>query len=95
VYETDGTITVTGELAGVDPEELDVLVFQDAVAVRGERRLPPQGDGGRYHAPHIRQGPFRFELALPSAIDADRVQAHYERGLLQLVLPTRAKADGR
>ena len=94
VYETDRTISVTVELAGVDPEALEVLLFEDAVAVEGERRLPPEDDGGVYHAAQIRQGPFRLELALPAAIDPDRVEARYERGLLRLVLPKREGGEG-
>ena len=90
VYENATSITVTVELAGVDPEELDILLYEDAVVVEGTRRLP----GERpcvFHEVEIRQGPFRVEVALPASIDPDRVDAHYERGLLQLTLP---KADG-
>ena len=90
VYENATSITVTVELGGVDPEELDILLYEDAVVVEGTRRLP----GERpcvFHEVEIRQGPFRVEVALPASIDPDRVDAHYERGLLQLTLP---KADG-
>ena len=92
VYETSTAITVTVELAGVDPEELDVWLFEDAVVVEGQRRLPPADEDGVYHAAQIRQGPFRLELALPARIDAERVHARSERGLLHLTLE---KTEGR
>jgi HSP20 family protein len=87
VYETADAITVTVEVAGIDPEAVEVTIFEDAVVVEGQRRLPPIGGAGVYHAAEIRQGRFRLELALPAAIDGERVEARYERGLLLLVIP--------
>ena len=87
VYETADRVTVTLELAGVDHEQLDVLLFEDALIVEGQRRLRQADANGVYHAAEIRQGPFRLELPLPGTIDTDRVEAHYERGLLQMTFP--------
>jgi HSP20 family protein len=86
VYETDGGICITVELPGVDPDNLDVLLYQDALVVEGQRRLRPIEGDGVYHAAEIRQGPFRLELGLPAPIDLERVEATYDRGLLQLTL---------
>jgi HSP20 family molecular chaperone IbpA len=46
-----------------------------------------------YHAAGIRQGPFRIALALPAAVDPERVEARYERGLLRITLAKRSRAD--
>src|SRR5579872_7152306 len=62
VYETPAAIIVTVELAGIDHEELDVLLYEDAVVFEGQRRLPTGESGGKYHAAEIRQGRFRLEL---------------------------------
>ncbi len=88
VWETAAAFTVTIELAGVDEDDLDALLYEDALVVEGRRRLPlPPTDGaGVYHAAEIRQGRFRVELALPAAIDPERADARYERGLLQITL---------
>ena len=92
VYETHSTITVTVELAGVDQDELDALLFEDALVVEGRRHLPPADGRGVYHAAQIRQGPFRLEIPLPAPIDPEQVDARYERGLLQI---TFARVDRR
>ncbi|HEX2173589.1 MAG TPA: Hsp20/alpha crystallin family protein [Dehalococcoidia bacterium] len=86
VYELDGSIQVTIELAGVDPDELDVQLYEDAVVVEGTRRLPAIEPGGVYHSVEIRQGPFRLEVPLPSTVDLEQVDARYERGLLLISL---------
>ncbi len=91
VVEVADAILLTVELAGVDHEEVEVLLFEDALIIEGQRRLPPSRPGGLYHVAEIRQGPFRLELPLPATIDPDHVEARYERGLLEMTLPKRAE----
>jgi HSP20 family protein len=86
VYETASAVAVTAELAGVETDELDVLLYEDALVVEGQRRLPPAEPNGVYHAAEIRQGRFRLEVTLPAQIDPEHAEAHYERGLLQMTL---------
>lgn len=94
VIETATEVVVIVELAGVDHDELDVLLFEDALIVEGERRLPPVHAAGVYHAAEIRQGKVRLELPLPRPIDPEQVHARYERGMLELRLVKRAVSSG-
>jgi HSP20 family protein len=87
VFETADCIVVTVELAGVDPDDLDVVIFDDALVVEGQRHLPPDDPNGRFHGAEIRQGRFRLDVALPTAIDAERTSAESRRGLLEIRLP--------
>jgi HSP20 family protein len=88
VVETASEVIVLVELAGVDHEELDVLLYEDALIVEGERRLPAHA-AGVYHAAEIRQGQVRLELPLPAPIDPEQVDARYDRGLLEMRLVKR------
>jgi HSP20 family molecular chaperone IbpA len=87
MFETPAAFVVVVELAGVDEEAFEVLLFEDALVLEGHRHLQGCEEGGVYHAVGIRQGPFRLEVRLPVPVDADRVQARYERGLLSIRLP--------
>jgi len=91
-YETATTVEILVDLAGVEEDELEVQLFEDVLVVEGRRRLPSCQEGAVYHAVGIRQGPFRVELPLPAPVDAERVEARYERGLLRITLPKRAEA---
>ena len=88
-YETHDSIEVIVDLAGVEEDDFEVQLFEDALVVEGWRQLPSCEGDARYHAAGIRQGPFRVELPLPAPVDAERVQAHYDRGLLRITLPKR------
>ncbi len=89
-YETASAIEVVVDLAGVDDDAVEVQLFDDALVVEGYRQVPAGHDEAVYHAATIRQGPFRVELSLPAPVDAERVQARYERGLLRITLPKQA-----
>jgi HSP20 family protein len=92
IYETAMTVEILVDLAGAEEDDLEVQLFEDVLVVEGRRRLPSCQEGAVYHAAGIRQGPFRVELALPAPVDAERVEARYERGLLCITLPKRAEA---
>ena len=70
----------------MDQEDLDVLLFPDAVVVEGQRRLPTS-TSGHYHRVEIRRGAFRLELPVPVTRDLERVDATYDRGILQITFP--------
>jgi len=91
-YETAATFEVIVDLAGIDEEDFEVQLFEDALVVEGRRGLSPAEDAATYHSASIRQGPFRLELPLPAPVDADRVEARYDRGLLRITLPKREVA---
>jgi HSP20 family protein len=93
VYETPTAVVITAELAGVDENETEVLLFEDALVIEGQRSIPGCEPGGVYHAVGIRQGPFRLELPLHAAVDPEGVEARYERGLLCIRLPKRTGGD--
>jgi len=87
VIESARSVLVTVEIAGVSDEDLEVLLFEDALVVEGRRSLPPCEEDCVYHAVGIRQGPFRVEVPLPGRIDPDTVKVSYERGLLEIRMP--------
>ena len=91
-YETAATVEVIVDLAGVDDDDVEMQLFEDALVVRGRRELPACREGAIYQAAGIRQGPFQLEVPLPSPVDPDGVEVRYERGLLRITLPKREEA---
>jgi HSP20 family protein len=90
VTETAGSIVITVELAGVDPDEVEAVLYEDALVVSGRRHLPGPGPRGVYLAAEIDQGWFRLEVRLPAPVASELSDARYDRGLLRLTL---TKAD--
>jgi HSP20 family protein len=94
MYETDGSVVVLLDLAGIDPDETQVEAEPNRLVVRGRRRerhAPVQGAEHRtYHALEIPYGRFERSLPLPAGLDTAAAQANYRDGLLEITLPKRA-----
>src|SRR3954454_275937 len=86
VCESHEAIDVTIDLAGVDPNEIDVILYEDAVVVSGQRRLSTLGRDSVFFMAETRKGPSRRELPLPATIDQERVASRYDQRLLIVTL---------
>jgi HSP20 family protein len=82
---------VTAEVPGVSPEQIEVTVHQDTVTLRGKRDLDIP-EGASEHRRERAQGEFQRTIILPFRVDADKVAAHFDRGVVTLELP-RPAAD--
>lgn len=92
VYETEDQLVVTAEIAGVVESQLNVVVEQDLLQIRGERLDDRAGERRSYHETGIARGRFAADVYIPFPIDADRAEADYSNGLLRIRLP---KASAR
>lgn len=83
-------VVITLELPGVDvARDVDIEVHDGRLTISGERRETREetGDaqgGGRTLVRELRYGSFRREFALPEGVDADAVEASYDRGMLSV-----------
>ncbi|MFH1079540.1 MAG: Hsp20/alpha crystallin family protein [Pseudomonadota bacterium] len=82
----DGAI-VTAELPGIDPAKLDISVVGDSLTLTGIREMEAIKEGESYHRQERTHGRFARTLQLPFQMDAAKVEAKYEKGVLQITLP--------
>ncbi len=88
IRESAEMMTVKIELAGMKEEDIDVILYEDALVVSGVRRDDPdRHENLYYHEAQIRYGPFRVEVLLFFPVDREGVQARYENGFLWVDLP--------
>jgi HSP20 family protein len=84
-------VHVVVELAGVDPAEVELAVADGVLVISGRRDRPVAG-ARRYEHIEIDYGTFERRIALGEGIDAGAAEAHYEHGLLEIVLPLRQRS---
>jgi HSP20 family protein len=91
-YRTEhpATFHVVVELAGVDPEKVQIFADEGALIVSGERRRP-RCEGRVYQQMEIDYGRFTRQVALSAEIDVEGAKATYKRGVLSIVLPLAKK----
>lgn len=89
VSETDAEYRITAELPGVHEDDIDVRLDNDVLTVRGEKKYSrTEGDEKEnYHLVERSYGTFQRSLRLPTPVDADRVSATCDNGVLHITLP--------
>jgi HSP20 family protein len=85
--EEPPAVTVLVDLAGVDPDGVDVVVTERTVVISGERRRPAPACRVSYRQMEIEYGTFQRRVSLGEDVDPEAAEATYERGLLTIVLP--------
>jgi HSP20 family protein len=94
--EDEQGVTVVVELAGIDPQDVEVAVTERTVVVSGVRKRPMLACRVSYYQMEIEYGPFRRTISLAEDVDPDAAQATYEHGLLKMVMPfARQPRSGR
>lgn len=78
---------VTAELPGVDAHALNISVTDATLTIEGERKADELGKDEIYHLQERGYGRFSRIIRLPYDVDAEKVSAHYTRGVLEITLP--------
>jgi HSP20 family protein len=95
VWEDSEAFYVEVEVPGLTQEQVNVSVtHKNQLTLQGERR-PEDVSKGRWHRRERGFGRFQRVLKLPAPVDADRVEAKLENGLLALTLPKAEEAKPR
>lgn len=87
VYEVEDGLVVLAELPGVDETDLEVTLHRGRLRIAGVRRPRAVESSGKPLQLEIATGPFERILALPVGIDADRVEARFQQGILAVHVP--------
>lgn len=87
VIETDDSIKLKAELAGMDPADINIEVQDNVLTVSGERRFEEEVKEDRYYRIERRYGAFSRSIALPQTVDEERIEAKYENGILEVSIP--------
>lgn len=95
LWADEDHVFAEADLPGLDPAKIDVTVAEgNTLQIHGSRELP-QAEGAVWVRQERPAGTFTREIELPVVVDADRVQAKYENGVLKLTLPKSAAAKPR
>ena len=95
VYESKESILVKVDLPGMKKEDLGVTVQQDHLIIKGERKECVKGKPGDFYSVERSYGSFYRAIALPAAVDANKVDAKYEDGVLSLTLPKKEEEKNK
>jgi HSP20 family protein len=93
-YRHGDEFTVHFDLPGVDPLSIDLTVEKNVLTVSAERNWAPQ-EGHDILVAERTQGTFSRQLFLGDGLDADRIEASYDNGVLTVTIPVAEQAKPR
>ncbi|HEX6312939.1 MAG TPA: Hsp20/alpha crystallin family protein [Acidimicrobiia bacterium] len=90
----DDRVEIHFDLPGVRQDSIDLTVERNVLTVKADRQwLPPEG--AEVLTRERTQGSFSRQVLLSEALDADRVDAHYDQGVLTVTIPVAERAKPR
>jgi len=94
-FRNGDEFVIAFDLPGVDADAIDIDVERNVLTVRAERRPIDLGDQATAQLSERPLGVFSRQLFLGDALDTDKIEAAYDRGVLVLRIPIAEKAKPR
>jgi HSP20 family protein len=87
ISERKDAYLVAAELPGVTPGDVEITFEDGLLTIQGERRFAHDAAGEKVHRAERCYGAFRRSITLPSHVEADKIEASAQDGVLQIVVP--------
>jgi len=90
-YRKDNEFVLRFDLPGVNPNDVQVQAEGNVLSISGERKSEEKREGYQ----ETSYGKFERAVTLPQGIEADKIAARYEHGVLEIHVPLTAQLAGR
>jgi HSP20 family protein len=95
ISERKDAYLATVELPGVKPGDVEITFEDGLLTIQGERHSASYADGDKAHRVERRYGAFRRSITLPSHVEADKIEASAQDGVLQVLVPKAEEAQAK
>jgi HSP20 family protein len=87
LMETDDHVVVTAVLPGMKPDEVEIVVTDGVLTIKGEAKHEQKTERDNYYSREIRYGAFSRSIQLPTRVNHEQAEAEFENGILTVSLP--------
>lgn len=91
--ESEKELKVSAELPGLDENDIEVSLAQNALTISGEKKEEKEDKGWNYYRMERSYGSFQRTIPLPYEVEGDKVEAAFKKGVLTITLPKTAEAQ--
>jgi HSP20 family protein len=92
VYEDEHNVILKIEVPGIDEKDIDVRIENNVLTIHGERQFEKEEKEENFRRVERQYGTFTRTFTLPTTVDAEKVSANYDKGILKIALPKKAEA---
>jgi HSP20 family protein len=95
IFETNKELVLKFELPEVKKENLKVILENNVLILRGERKFEEETERDNYHRVERHYGEFMRSFNIPMFVDATKINAEFKFGVLRVTLPKREDAKAK
>ena len=92
IYEDKDNVVVEAPLAGIDPAKVNIEIEDNVLKISGKSEKKTEVDEKNFYRKEIRAGSFHRAVALPKAVNGNKAEASYEKGILKITVPKKEEA---
>jgi HSP20 family protein len=87
LVEADDHFLLKADLPGLGEEDVSIEIRDNALTISGERKAEYEKRERGWYRVERATGRFSRSLTLPDGVDPDAVNAHFDRGVLEVWIP--------
>jgi HSP20 family protein len=95
VSEDDKAFQVNIELPGMEDKDVEVTLSDRILTVKGEKKEDKETKEKDYYRRERSYGTFRRSIELPGDVDANKIEAAFKKGVLNINLPKSKESQER
>jgi HSP20 family protein len=92
VFEKDDKFMIKAEIPGMKQDDIDIAVTDSILTINGEKKTESEVKEEDYYKCERTYGRFYRSVQLPSAVNAGKIEANYNDGVLEVSIPKMAEA---
>jgi HSP20 family protein len=92
VCETQDAFEIDAAMPGVKPDDIEITMEGNTLTIRGQMKTEEEQENKTYHMHERREGTFVRSVTLPTNVNANKIEANYEDGILHLKAPKSEEA---
>jgi HSP20 family protein len=87
VVEKEDRFLIKAELPGVKEEDINISIVGNTLTIEGEKQTESEVEKKGYYYTESSYGSFSRSMTIPSTVDADKIEANCDKGVLEITLP--------
>jgi HSP20 family protein len=93
LVEKEKEYEISAELPGIDEKNVEIKVANQVLTIKGEKKEEKEEKQKDYYLSERRYGSFQRSFAVPEAVDTDKIEATFVKGVLVVKLPKTVEAQ--
>jgi HSP20 family protein len=90
--ETKDNFIIKAELPGLDQKDVNVNISGNVLSIKGEKKKEEEDKDEHHHHIERYYGSFQRSFQLPANVQTDKIEATFDKGVLQITLPKTEEA---